>query len=296
VPLDPPLPGGPSLAEIRQRYGQTPAVLDPIAQVTMPAREPDAKAIGLTFNEVMQGFYAPEPGGNLPIRADLLATIDDLSAFLVDPRRPVAVTGTVRLVPAPGRPEVEYTATGTLDLLRRVDAATALRALFDEGIERLDRLAGLRAQARSTPSLEPARKDAEDAMESLLRRLEKTTHRYEMDYVLDLVPVGSAPPLDRLVGVKKIYGGPGLAPWTETTTLHVTLYSGGQPAGAGEMHVHIADLLRTQLPSFQITGAGDDDVRIAWAFARFFRFFLGTLRQVYLPHLEMIDPFAEGGR
>jgi hypothetical protein len=117
-----------------------------------------------------------------------------------------------------------------------------------------------------------------------------------MDYVLDLVPVGSAPPLDRLVGVKKIYGGPGLAPWTETTTLHVTLYSGGQPAGAGEMHVHIADLLRTQLPSFQITGAGDDDVRIAWAFARFFRFFLGTLRQVYLPHLEMIDPFAEGGR
>jgi hypothetical protein len=245
----------------------------------------------------MQGFYAPEPGGNLPIRADLLATIDDLSAFLVDPRRPVAVTGTVRLVPAPGRPEVEYTATGTLDLLRRVDAATALRALFDEGIERLDRLAGLRAQARSTPSLEPARKDAEDAMESLLRRLEKTTHRYEMDYVLDLTPVGGgAPTVDRLVGLKKIYGGPGLAPWTETTTLHVTLYHRAQPAGTGEMHVHIADLLRTQLPSFQITGAGDDDVRIAWAFARFFRFFLGTLRQVYLPHLEMIDPFAEGGR
>jgi hypothetical protein len=98
------------------------------------------------------------------------------------------------------------------------------------------------------------------------------------------------------VGLKKIYGGPGLAPWTETTTLHVTLYHRAQPAGTGEMHVHIADLLRTQLPSFQITGAGDDDVRIAWAFARFFRFFLGTLRQVYLPHLEMIDPFAEGGR
>ena len=298
VPLDPPLPGGPSLAEIRRQYGQTPAVLDPIAQVTTPAREPDAKAIGLTFTEVMQGFYAPaqQPGGNLPIRADLVATIDDLSAFLVDPRRPVRVTGTVRLVPAPGQPEVEYTATGTLDLLRRVDAATALRTLFDEGIERLDRLAQLRIQARSTASLEPARKDAEDAMESLLRRLEKTTHRYEMDYALDLMPVRGAPPLDRLVGVKKIYGGPGLAPWTQTTTLHVTLYNGAQEAGAGEMHVHIADLLRTQLPSFQITGAGDDDVRIAWAFARFFRFFLGTLRQVYLPHLEMIDPFAEGGR
>jgi hypothetical protein len=37
-------------------------------------------------------------------------------------------------------------------------------------------------------------------------------------------------------------------------------------------------------------------VRTAWAFARFFQFFLGTLRQVYLPHLGMIDPFAGRGR
>lgn len=295
VPLDPPLPGGPSLAEIRQCLGQTPAVLDPIAQVRMPAREPDAQAVGLRFTEVMQGFYAPAAGGNLSIRADLVATIDDLSAFLVNPRRPVAVKGTVRLVPAPGRSEVAYAATGTLDLLRRVDAAPAIRALFDEGITRLDRLARLRVDARSTPSLEPARRDAEDAMESLLRRLEKATHRYEMDYVLELTPGAGAPRLDRLVGVKKIYGGPGLAPWTETTTLHITLHAGGHSVASGEMHVHIADLLKTQLPSFEITGAGADHVRIAWAYARFFRFFLGTLRQVYLPHLEMIDPFADRG-
>ena len=89
------------------------------------------------------------------------------------------------------------------------------------------------------------------------------------------------------------------APWLSVDSdedVHVTLYDRQQPAGAGEMHVHIADLLRTQLPSFEITGAGGDDVRIAWAFARFFRFFLGTLRQVYLPHLAMIDPFAQGAR
>jgi len=297
VPLDPPLPGGPSLAEIREQYGQTPAVLDPIAHITAPSPEPRAQAIGLTFTEVMQGFYAPRPdGGNLAIRADLTATIDDLSAFLVNPRRPVAVDGTVRLVPGAGRGEVQYTAKGTLDLLKRVEAATALRALFDEGIARLDRLTRLRADARSTRSLEPARKDAEDAMESLLRRLERASHRYEMEYVLELTPGPGAPRLDRLVGVKKIYGGPGLAPWTETTTLHVTLYEGERPAGVGEMHVHIADLLKTQLPSFRITGADDDHARIAWAFARFFRFFLGTLRQVYLPRLEMVDPFAGPGR
>ena len=75
-------------------------------------------------------------------------------------------------------------------------------------------------------------------MESLLRRLEKTTHRYEMEYVLDLVPAAGAPTtLDRLVGIKRIYGGPGLAPWTETTTLHVTLYHGAQPAGTASAEV-----------------------------------------------------------
>jgi choline dehydrogenase-like flavoprotein len=296
VPLDPPLPGGPSLAEIRQRYGQTPAVLDPIASITAPAREPNAKAIGLTFTEVMQGFHARDAAGNLAIRADLVATIDDLSAFLANPRRPVAIAGTVRLVPSPGGHEVEYAARGRLDLLKRVDAADALRGLFLEGIARLGQLVELRAGARSTPSVEPARKDAEEAMESLLRRLERTTHRYEMEYVLDLTPVAGAPSLDRLVGVKKIYGGPGLAPWTETTTLYITLHTGEQTVGTGEMHVHIADLLKTQLPSFQITGAGDDHVRVAWAFARFFQFFLGTLRQVYLPNLGMIDPFADRGR
>ena len=296
VPLDPPLPGGPSLAEIRQKLGQTPAMLDPIAQISTPSPEPAAQAVGLTFTEVMQGFYAASTGGNLSIRADLAATIDDLSAFLVNPRRPVGVEGTVRLVPAPGRPEVEYAAKGTLELLKRVEVATALRTLFDEGITRLKRLADLRIAAPATPVADPALKDAEDAMESFLQRLEKTTHRYEMDYVLELTPPAGAPRLDRLVGVKRIYGGPGLAPWTETTTLHVTLHTGQQTVGTGEMHVHIADLLRTQLPSFRITGAGADDVRIAWAYARFFRFFLGTLRQVYLPQLEMIDPFADRGR
>ena len=149
VPLDPPLPGGPSLAEIRRLYGQTPAVLDPIAQVTASAPEPHAQAIGLTFTEVMQGFYTPEGGGDLSIRADLVATIDDLSAFLSNPRRPVAVEGTVRLVPVAGQREVEYAAKGTLDLLKRVEAATALRALFDEGIERLDRLAAFYPEAES---------------------------------------------------------------------------------------------------------------------------------------------------
>jgi len=293
VPLDPPLPGGPSLAEIRAQFGQTPAVLDPIAQVTAAAPPPRAEAVGLTFTEVMQGFYTKGPGGDLPIRADLVAAIDDLSAFLVDPRRPVAISGTVRLVPSPGRPEVQYSARGTLDLLKRVEAETALRTLFTDGLARLERLSAVRSDASATRS---ALIDAEDAMETLLRRLEQTTHRYEMEYDLALTPVADAPRIDRFFGVKRIYGGPGLAPWTETTTLFITLSGGAEAASTGEMHVHIADLLKTQLPSFRVTGAGDDHARIAWAYARFFQFFLGTLRQVYLPHLGAIDPFAGQGR
>jgi hypothetical protein len=94
--------------------------------------------------------------------------------------------------------------------------------------------------------------------------------------------------------VKKIYGTPGLDAWTETTTLKTTLYRADTEVGSGEMHVHLADFLETQLPSLRITGARDD-VQIAWAFGRFFRFFLGTLRQVYLPGFQMLDPFGDKG-
>ena len=80
--------------------------------------------------------------------------------------------------------------------------------------------------------------------------------------------------------------------WQETTTLDVTLTASGQPFGKGRMRVHIADFLQTQLPSFKITNT-DDSVRIAWAFGRFFRFFFGTLRQVYLPHTELLNPFGD---
>jgi hypothetical protein len=58
------------------------------------------------------------------------------------------------------------------------------------------------------------------------------------------------------------------------------------------MHVRLADFLARQLPSFEVTGT-QDTVRIAWAFGRFFRFFFGTLRQIYLPRLEILNPFGD---
>jgi choline dehydrogenase-like flavoprotein len=292
VLMDPPLPGGPSLEQIRQKLGQTDAILDPLAGIPAPAGEPRSPALGLTFEEVMEGFYTAAGQENLPIRAEFVATIEDLNAFLVDPRRPVNISGTVWLTPAPGQGKVAYQAKGTLDLLKRVRPVAALRSHFTEALGMLDALGRLRALPPLTPSDKQAQREAEIAIESLFKRLEQQVHRYEMDYDLNLTPKDGAGGSYKFKGVKKIYGAPGLDAWTETTTLKTTLYSAKKEVGSGEMHVHLADFLARQLPSLRITGTLDD-VQIAWAFGRFLRFFLGTLRQVYLPRIEMLDPFGD---
>ena len=51
-------------------------------------------------------------------------------------------------------------------------------------------------------------------------------------------------------------------------------------------------LTSAKLPSFAVTGT-EDDARVAWGFERFFRFFFGTLRQVYLPNAQLLDPFGD---
>jgi choline dehydrogenase-like flavoprotein len=279
LPLDTGVPGWPpelTVAEIRRRLGQTREMLDPAASTPPTASpEPRSSAVGIAFKEVMQGFYARESFVNLPIRAKLDATIDDLNAFLVNPRRPVAVTGTVTLSPAPEAEPVEYRASGTLSMLKRVDTARAVDEFVAESQRIRDRFG------------ESARGHL--AMESLLGRLQRQAARYEMIYDLSLT--GQAPPL-HFLGVKRIYGDRGFAVWRDTTTLEVTLKAGTAEAGKGTMRVHIADFLGTQLPSFTVTGT-EDAVRIAWAFGRFFRFFFGTLRQVYLPHLEALNPFGD---
>jgi choline dehydrogenase-like flavoprotein len=294
VPLDPPLPGGPSLAEIRQKLGQTVAVLDPLAQISTRADEPRAQAVGLTFEEVMEGFFTSAGEQNLPIRAELVATIEDLNTFLVDPRRPAKISGTVWITPAPGQARVAYIAKGTLDLLKRVRPVGALQEQFKEALEVLDRLGQVRARLPITPAGKQAQKEAEIAVESLFKRLAQQVHRYQMDYDLDLTSTDGTAASYQFKGVKKIYGAPGLDVWTETTTLKTTLYRANAEVGSGEMHVHLADFLGKQLPSFRITGTLDD-VQITWAFGRFLRFFLGTLRQVYLPGVEMLNPFGEKG-
>jgi hypothetical protein len=114
-----------------------------------------------------------------------------------------------------------------------------------------------------------------------------------MDYTLELSEG------DRRIytfqGVKDIRGGPeSLAAWRETTTLPFRLFEAGNGtlAGEGTLRLHLADFLKAMLPSFEVEGADGDDIRMAWAYGRFFRFFLGTLGKVYLPRLQLPDPLA----
>ena len=277
LPMDQSVPSWPAsmkLAEIRQQLGQTDHVLDP-ARGLPQSPAPLARAVGLTFQEVMQGFYARDPFVNLPIRSDFLATIEDLNAFLVDPRRPVAIKGTVTLRAVPDAAPIAYTATGTLAMLKRAETVAAVEELFKEWL--------------NAPAPRVSRQAGVD-MDWLLQRLDRQAYRFEMVYDLDLTGPGG--PL-HFNGVKRIGWKRGFSVWQETTTLDVTLTdAAGANVGNGKMHVHIADFLGTQFPSFTVTNT-DDSVRIAWAFGRFFRFFFGTLRQVYLPHLETLNPFGD---
>ena len=283
VPLDTGVPGWPpdvTVAQIQARLRQTPAILDPVSQIpsgSSPA--PVAPAVGLSFNEVMRGFWRTGSVVNLPVRTEFVATIPDLNAFLVDPRRGVDITGKVFLTREVGGQPVEsaYEAAGTLDLLKRIDTVRALETLFDDWRSRSGSFRGMT--------------DPERGADALRQMLAKQAARYEMDY--ELLLRGPGGPF-RFKAVKTISGGPGLAAWTQTTTAVVEIFdqSGTTKIGDGVLRVHLADFLGTQLPSFEVTGT-QDDVRIAWAFGRFFRFFFGTLRQVFVPNLETLNPFGD---
>src|SRR5262249_39108914 len=175
-------------------------------------------------------------------------------------------------------------AEGTLDLLRRVESEDALQKLFRRAGEMIRDL-----EARGDSKL------AKPQAAALLRQLERETRRYQMQYDLTLSEKPGVPS-HRLNGSKQTVGSPSAtAPWTETTTLSFTLTpvnGGGSQSEKGTLRVHMADLLTRQVPSFNVTGT-TDDIRVAWAFGRFFRFFFGVLRRVYLPHVHLPDPLSE---
>jgi choline dehydrogenase-like flavoprotein len=280
VPVDRGVPGWPAdmtVAEIQRRLGQTPEILDPIRSTpTRASPPPAAPPVGLKFEEIMQGFCSAAGADGVPIRMKIAATIGDLSAFLVDPLHRIALEGTVTLGRLPGA--AEYRASGTLELFRPVSSNKAMRALFREALRVLRAPGAARNPAAAME------------VEALLDALKRQARRYEMAYELEL---HGPEPWTRLSGVKKVYGGPGRDAWTETTVLEIALLGAdGVPKAEGSMHLHIADFLAHELPSFQVTGADGDELRIAWAFARFLRFFLGTLRQVYLPGIDSLDPFG----
>src|SRR5262245_28561070 len=119
-----------------------------------------------------------------------------------------------------------------------------------------------------------------------------TGHR-RMVYRLRGCLPGSGRPV-ALSGCKWLRDGPGPDAIRDTTTLYTRLCVGTSTT-YGVMHVALDELLRHQLPSFEVTGT-DDPARVAWALGAFAAFFFGDLQKVYLPGLDkMIDLSRELG-
>jgi cholesterol oxidase len=92
-----------------------------------------------------------------------------------------------------------------------------------------------------------------------------------------------------LRGFKKLLGRDGTDAWQDTTTLFIAIRNRLVPGfrRRGIVRVGIEDLLKTQLPSFKVSGTADDE-RIGWAFGAFASFFFSNLEKVYLPEVERL--------
>jgi hypothetical protein len=85
-------------------------------------------------------------------------------------------------------------------------------------------------------------------------------------------------------GFKTIHDDPGPDLWSDTTTLFVTIRD-GSPSGAviakGRVHIHLKDFQK-QLRTMKVTG-GRNKLEELKTMARFGRFFMGALIEVYGP-------------
>jgi choline dehydrogenase-like flavoprotein len=296
--LDPPLPGGETLAQIRNKLGQTPATLDPIGTLSndlgcgwgKKLPEPVARPVGLAFAEIMRGACCNDSAlSGAPVRMDLNASIDDLNEFLVNSNHTLRLEGKVWIGPGPQNLERTYPVCGTLDLLKHVGLENLVKVV----VAQTELIMAATRTTVEPMALARVTRVQSSKMETILKRIDAAAHRYEMAY--DLWAKEGGAKRFSLKGTKEIYDGPARDAWAQTTTLSFTLSEGGGAEVKGVVRVHLGDLLGTQIPSFRVTGT-DDDVRIGWAFGRFFRFFFGTLRRVYVPKLRIPDPFADGGK
>jgi choline dehydrogenase-like flavoprotein len=92
-------------------------------------------------------------------------------------------------------------------------------------------------------------------------------------------------PSFRLYGFKELTDDPGLDAWLDLSTLYVDARVEGR-LFRGVVRVSLTELLRDQLPSFEVVQEGLCRERQLWVLARFARFFIARVRRVYLPELS----------
>jgi len=248
-----------------------------------------SRPLGLTFREVMEGYYEPtrsaprrdagyrerETRGcpDFPVKLELDVTVENLAAFFEDERHSMKLSGavTLRLPGAVQRPEERCRAQGTLELMvRRLKPY----AITD---------------------------DRRRAAQTFAAHRPYTAHRGGpggsrerfMKYDLSFSDASGQSWL--LWGYKRIRKQPGIDAWRATSSLFCQLHGpfpAGQGvrrsstvAGAGVAHVELTSFLFQQIPSMKVIPDTVDPARKAWALLSFSRFFFGTLQRIYLPEL-----------
>jgi hypothetical protein len=260
--------------------------------------------LGLTFDEVMTGYYQPtrqpppppsadqdhryrelEAQGrpDFPIRVSLALTVANLTTFFADVQHRIAVGGEVRL----RLPDVAVdtyplnVAESSLELLVERDRAYSMTAA-----EQLR----IRAQEVASGQLYRISSVAPNAAE--IGRDERL-----MRYCLSFDDRAGRRWM--LVGYKRIRDDPGPDLWRAASSLHVCLlgpHPEGAPGplverGAGVVRIALSDFTTIQLPSFRVTGAEnasdeEDSARVVWALLSFTSFFFGALQRIYLPQVR----------
>jgi choline dehydrogenase-like flavoprotein len=207
---------------------------------------------GLTFHEVMVGYFAPlnrawrhdgdlvtqsrrgEQAGILRgadhlLRVELDATIEDLGSFLRTREHVVQMKGTAWWPPVSGTGPEGFPIKGSLKLF-------------------------------------PASKGV-GLPKDIPQRMEYTLHSSQ--------EIGWS-----FSGNKLLRDDPGVDVLVDTTTTFGTIKLRGHDDQHGLLKVHLQDLLHTQLPSFRVTGTEDYSEQLA-VMARFLSFFFGKLARTY---------------
>jgi choline dehydrogenase-like flavoprotein len=293
-PQGDPSPGARQYAEhwaASRSWGKGWTVSPPVA-TEAPPQEFKSEALGIAFDETLQGYYSEteRPLGSKddryleletrgrpshPVELSLTLAVPNLASFFEDKTHTmIAETGSVS-IRLPAEADV-----GSYPLVK--GWAQILTPRFKPYGVRPD-------TARAQAQLHFAKKYTT----TVIPQTGVSAEMAQRFFYYLLWFEGSGKPWT-LYGYKRVRDNPAVDAWRDTSTLFVSLFEGhlkqedihGQATcrGAGAVHTELTSFLFKQLHGLRVTGTSDP-ARIAWATTSFADFFFGSLLRIYIPGL-----------